>query len=338
MQIQIITAHILIYYIRLIFNMNLTFGILKFLVSLQAFSTFLLGIGALIFTIIMQIKSSGAFSYFSQSQNVVGKYLLILLWSITGFLLSFGLLGIYGSIKHNKCLIFLFNIGNVIIFICFLIVGLLALLLGGNIDLDKTKENCLASAENINLNKAELYAEGVLCQKDCQCYYTGNNTEKLTNFTQDLKSSSVIKFQQCNETDQIQYEKEIEILTFTESTFGCSGWCNPSPIFFFTNINKQVQTQNGCYYDTVKWFANYADTIGVVALSFAGVLFLFILLTTCLFCSNNLRESQKNKLLEANQNNIIFYCSKQQCEIKLKSYKSESLRIFEYTIRKSLYQ
>lgn len=69
---------------------------------------------------------------------MLGKYLLILLWSITGFLLSFGLLGIYGSIKHNKCLLFLFNMGNIFIFICFLVAGVVALLVGGKIDLDKT--------------------------------------------------------------------------------------------------------------------------------------------------------------------------------------------------------
>lgn len=56
------------------------------------------------------------------------------MWTFTSFLIVFGFMGVIGSLKKIKCLLFLYNITNFIGFAAFLIFGITALVVGAKID------------------------------------------------------------------------------------------------------------------------------------------------------------------------------------------------------------
>ncbi|CAD8054794.1 unnamed protein product [Paramecium sonneborni] len=277
--------------------MCLPLGCLKFSVQFQAWIILIVGLAALIGTIVINVDQTQFLSYLDEfTSSKPSEGILIALYIFSSILIFFGICGIIGGWKRIGTLLFCFNIGNIILALAFLGLAIIGLSLGTSsqwLDLF-SDEQCLQSdyiSGSATLNNVYVEAEEVLCKTiyqntiGCQCYFTQNmtsSTSQAVHFYSTTDSNLPTSIQQCQQyTDyKSDYNEEADYLKSVEEQFSCSGWCSPYPIYIFSDINAGIP-DDSCYKAITGFAKDICVYIGAVA---ASVCFIMILCITCVLC------------------------------------------------------
>ena len=59
-----------------------------------------------------------------------------------------------------------------------------------------------------------------------------------------------------------------------EDLFSCSGWCNTSPVYSFTDVNDGIPGSIACYVEFKDYFSSNGELYGIVGVVIASFLLL----------------------------------------------------------------
>ena len=79
-----------------------------------------------------------------------------------------------------------------------------------------------------------------------------------------------------------------------EDLFSCSGWCNTSPVYSFTDVNDGIPGSKACYVEFKDYFSSKGELYGIVGLVIASFLLLLLILGCCLCCHPKTKEHKGN--------------------------------------------
>lgn len=90
-------------------------------------------------------------------------------WLFSSYIIINGIIGIIGGKKKNACLLLVFNIGNVIILLAFIILTVIGYIMANAVIPFEDVEKCLDDrSELLTLNTE---SEELLCSAECPCFY-----------------------------------------------------------------------------------------------------------------------------------------------------------------------
>eukprot|EP00827_Trimyema_finlayi_P004480 TRINITY_DN447_c0_g1_i1.p2 TRINITY_DN447_c0_g1~~TRINITY_DN447_c0_g1_i1.p2 ORF type:complete len:272 (-),score=72.30 TRINITY_DN447_c0_g1_i1:159-974(-) len=196
---------------------------------------------------------------------------------IGSFFIIGSILGFLGLGYNSKCLLFIFNITVIVMFLILIGIGTACLIYKAK-DSDNwkcDKDSLLYDAENFSLN-----AQKILCQNDCPC-----KSGKITTTIAGLITSDQGKtrIQNCDiyktQADLKQYKGIASSMKFIEEEFNCAGICTASNVYLFSNVNDGKPTVS-CSKKIKDKFTKYQKYIGYVSLAIG----IFFFLASCASC------------------------------------------------------
>ncbi|CAK58202.1 unnamed protein product (macronuclear) [Paramecium tetraurelia] len=269
--------------------MCLPIGTLKCVVSLEAWIVMICGIAAFIFTMLLQIHYSLMLqANEGESWMLFGQGMLTAFWLFSSYIIINGVCGIVGGQQKKPCLLLVFNVGNVIIIIAFVILMAIGFVLADEanklIDKDYQQNENTCLEHRFQLNTLDWESKDLLCSIECPCYYTKQNGDLPKNKTKwgdDKDPSKPTKVQDCElyqKTQNTTVKYFSNYLGEIQKETGCTGWCVPYQMQIFYDINVKVENDQQRIYLN----QNMGRVMGGIAAGVTAVMVVLITLTCCL--------------------------------------------------------
>ncbi|CAD8179065.1 unnamed protein product [Paramecium pentaurelia] len=265
--------------------MCLPYGCLKCFVQLEGWLTFVIGILAIVAAIIITVIQKAFDSALKDLgiTDIDTSVIVVPFWIFASIVIFFAISGLCGAKHRSKCLLAIFNLGNICLFLAFLSLSLVAYVFGSLFqDKDCLKEQSVQQIE-------DLYsmAEKTLCKESCQCYYSQEMNKQVESAVKNYTPSDKTKPTQVQECPGFNkdYKLSASALSWMEEKLECSGWCTGYPIQQFNNVNSKVKSYNNpCYKAMLTYFESAFNTTGAILISIASVFGLMVIMTCCLCC------------------------------------------------------
>ncbi|CAD8111469.1 unnamed protein product [Paramecium sonneborni] len=266
--------------------MCLPYGCLKCFVLLEGWLTLVLGILAVIAAIIITVIQRSFDSALKDLGigDVDTSAVTVFFWIFASIVLFLAICGLCGTKHKSKCLLAIFNIGNICLFLAFASLAIAAYVFGSVFN----DQKCNQSNENYKtIENLYSMAEKTLCQDACECYYSqevNSNVAPAVKKYSSNDSSKPKNFQSCQVFDK-NYDIQASALSWMEEKLECSGWCTGYPIQLFNNVNSQVKNYNNpCYDAMLSYLQGMFNTMGTTLISLASIFLVMIVFTCCLCC------------------------------------------------------
>ncbi|CAD8139348.1 unnamed protein product [Paramecium octaurelia] len=214
-----------------------------------------------------------------------------------------GCAGVYGSRKNPKfqksCLM-CYQIGALTFFV--LCTGLATFTLLYSDDVFGIE--CQGTAQFQKIDSQIHQAEQLLCSNPCQCYITQetyeNNKEifKGKNYTtQEDSQVKITQVQKCPSYQADQFTAAVSIMQAAESLLHCSGWCNPTKYYLFSDINDfDSFIGTSCFKETKDFVESTGRFMGFVLFGL-GILFGMNLIMVILLCCTKEKDRRNDHLI-----------------------------------------
>ncbi|CAK85183.1 unnamed protein product (macronuclear) [Paramecium tetraurelia] len=214
-----------------------------------------------------------------------------------------GCAGLYGSRKNPKCqktCLMFYQIGALAFFV--LCTGLATFTLLYSDDVFGIE--CQGTTQFKEIDYQIHEAEKLLCSSICQCYITQSTYEdnkelfKGKNYTTNEDLEVKIKqIQKCPSYQPDQYAAAVSMMQVAESLLHCSGWCNPTKYYLFSDINDiNSFIGTSCFTETKDFVQSTGKFMGYVLLGL-GVLFGMNLIMVILICCTKEKDRRNEHLI-----------------------------------------
>ncbi|CAK58201.1 unnamed protein product (macronuclear) [Paramecium tetraurelia] len=265
--------------------MCLPYGCLKCFVQLEGWLTFVIGILAIVAAIIVTVIQKS----FDDAIKDLGitdintSAIIVPFWIFAAVVIFFAISGLCGAKHRSKCLLAIFNLGNICLFLAFLSLSIVAYVIGSFFDVS----NCSNSSNELQIENLYKMSESTLCKSSCECYYSEKMTKEVELAVKSYSATDKTKptrVQDCPGFDS-KYKTQAAALQLMEEKWQCSGWCTPYPIQQFNDVNSNVKNHNyPCYKGMIEYFQNMFTTTGSILFSLAALFGVMVILTCCLCC------------------------------------------------------
>ncbi|CAD8105912.1 unnamed protein product [Paramecium sonneborni] len=271
--------------------MCLPISCLKCIVEVEAIIILIVGLCSFGFTIYLQIQYS---SYNENEQGDQGIGTVAIFWIISVAMILNGIIGIIGGKKKSSCLLFLFNMVNIVILLGFIALMILGYVLANEIQDFNQEEYC---AGEPSLQQTWLLGQNLICSSNCPCYI--NNQQTIPPFYlpySSSNSSDATKVQDCPQYKSWSDSQKAQAQFFRniEKNQDCSGWCSPFSLKIFYDINSNLnQNTQQCTIEAQQSLVDTCQIIGDTSAALTGIMGLLVIFTFCL-CCHPTRKDQKS--------------------------------------------
>ncbi|CAK60795.1 unnamed protein product (macronuclear) [Paramecium tetraurelia] len=283
--------------------MCMPIGILRCVVSIEAWIVMICGIAAFIFTMIMQIHYSLMLqAYEGESWMLFGQGMLTAFWLFSSYIIINGVCGVVGGQHKKPCLLLVFNVGNIIIIIAFILLMVIGYVLADETrkltdqDYQQNENTCLD--HRFQLNTLDWESKDLLCSIECPCYYTQTNGALAKNKTKWADAKDTTKPTRVQDCEIYQKTQNTTVKYFSnylgdiQKETGCTGWCVPYQMQIFYDINAKVDNdQLYCQYVVISKLTEMGQLMGDIAAGVTAVMLVLITLTCCL-CFHPVNKDQ----------------------------------------------
>ncbi|CAD8201796.1 unnamed protein product [Paramecium octaurelia] len=263
--------------------MCLPISCLKCIVEIEAILILIAGLGSFGFTIYLQIE----FNLEKQDdQTHIGEGGMIGFWVISSSMILNGIIGILGGKTKSACLLLIFNLINIALFL-----GFVALMIFGYVWATEIKNLNINTycSNNPSLQNTWNLGQNLLCSAQCQCYI--EDPTKLPpsyfNYTTESSASSAKRVQECQAYDgwnQTQVD-QAQFFRSLEKQYDCSGWCTPFSLQIFYDINSNFdQSNDQCLLSSQQQLQDTCKLIGDISAGAVALMGLMVIFTFCLCC------------------------------------------------------
>ncbi|CAD8195933.1 unnamed protein product [Paramecium octaurelia] len=265
--------------------MCLPYGCLKCFVQLEGWLTFVIGILAIVGAIIVTVISKSIDDVIKDLgiSDISTSSIIVPFWVFAGVVIFFAISGLCGAKRRSKCLLAIFNLGNICLFLAFLSLSIVSYVFG----LILTDQDCDKSKGVLQIEDLYKYSEQTLCKSSCECYYSEQINKEVESAVKTYSPTDKTKptrVQDCPGFDS-KYKTEAAGLAYFEEKWQCSGWCTAYPIQQFNNVNTKVKNYNySCYQGLTDYFKNMFTTTGSILISLAALFGIMVIFTCCLCC------------------------------------------------------
>ncbi|CAD8135655.1 unnamed protein product [Paramecium pentaurelia] len=207
-----------------------------------------------------------------------------------------GCTGVHGARQKPKCqktCLMIYQIGAITFFMICTSLAIFTLLYSNDI----FGKECKGTVYFEEIDSQIKLADQLLCSSQCQCYITQEtlnlNQKAFAGKNYTTKEDLEIKIKQvqkCPSYQIDQYAASAQVMQAAEKLLHCSGWCNPTKYYIFSDINDNSNEGQSCFKETKYFVESTGKIMGYILLGL-GILFgLNVFLVILLCCKKENRN------------------------------------------------
>ncbi|CAK93983.1 unnamed protein product (macronuclear) [Paramecium tetraurelia] len=261
--------------------MCLPIGCLKCIVEFEAILILIAGLGSFGFTIYLQIEFNLAKE---DDETNKGQGILVAFWIFSSSMILNGIIGIFGGKKKSACLLLIFNLVNIALFLGFVGLTVAGYVRAHQINGLDVSTYC---SNNPPLQQTWDLGQNLLCSAECQCYIEDPTNLPTAYFNHTTNSSAANRVQDCSSFDNWDSSRRSQAKLFKslEKKYDCSGWCTPFSLQIFYDINHKFdESNNQCLLSSQQQIYDTLKLIGDISAGAVVIMGLMVIFTFCLCC------------------------------------------------------